>query len=117
MSPSAGASRTSKLYSLPAPPPLTDPEVAHLCKAGKLLMDFKRIKGREPNSPAELRTWAVRAGKAKDETFISTRDGYPYDFLIGGPDGLTLAESVGKEDWRFVYEPSTGRAIASDAPW
>src|SRR5437899_2757892 len=54
------------------------PEAKHLKKASDLCNEYKSAKNKQPTKIDEVIEWAVKAGKATDDDFVSPRDKKPY---------------------------------------
>ena len=99
--------------------PVESPEAGHIGKVGQLATEFKNVNsGNNPKNIDELKSWAVKNGKAEDSDFVSTRDHEPYmldaQFMSrgGGTAAKTMAskgpliihEATGKNGKKFVVQ-------------
>jgi hypothetical protein len=124
----ARAARLSQIYFLfPAvlvlgcgsSGPTESPEAAHIGKVGQLATEFKTANGgNNPKNIDDLKSWAVKNGKAEDTDFVSTRDHEPYVLDVqamshGGTGGaktmaskgpLIIHEALGKNGKKFVVQ-------------
>jgi hypothetical protein len=71
-------------------------EEEHIRKIPGLVNDYQRATKKEPASLEEVRDWAVKEGKAKEEDFVSTRDKELYVIAFTGM-GITVCEKTGKD--------------------
>jgi hypothetical protein len=101
--------------------PSQSPEAAHIGKVGQLITDFKAAnRGTNPKNLNELKTWAVKNGKAEDVDFVSTRDNEPYvlepqamsrggmastsTLAMAPKTPVILHEATGKNGKKFVVQ-------------
>ena len=70
-------------------------EADHLRHAAGMVSQYTAITKKQPGSIEEVRDWAVKEGKGKEEDFASTRDKEPYGMAIG-TTGVVLYEQTGK---------------------
>ena len=93
-----------------------DPESQHMSQIGTLVAEYKKDKKKAPKNTAELKKWAVAKGKAKDEDFVSTRDGQEYVVepvggmmaMMPGGSGVVIHEQTGKDGKKFGIPPQGG---------
>jgi hypothetical protein len=71
------------------------PEAEHMSKIPGFVNDYKSATKKQPASLEEVRDWAVKEGKAKEEDFVSTRDKELYLISFSGM-GLMVCEQTGK---------------------
>jgi len=86
----------------PAGSNLDSTEKAHLLHVVALATDYVTANKKQPTSLEELKTWAVKEGKATEEEFSSTRDKQPYR-LSSGMGGLQVYEQTGKNGKVYIF--------------
>jgi hypothetical protein len=70
-------------------------EEDHIRKIPGFVNSYKAATKKQPSSLEEVRDWAVKEGKAKEEDFVSTRDKDLYAISFSGM-GLMVCEQTGK---------------------
>jgi hypothetical protein len=70
-------------------------EEEHIRKIPGLVGDYQTATKKQPASLEEVRDWAVKEGKAKEEDFVSTRDKELYTIAFTGM-GIMVCEQTGK---------------------
>jgi len=83
-----------------------DPEKAHIMQVSALVSEYMAAHRKPAKNIDELQAWALKAHKATDEDFVSTRDQEPY-MLVGD----RVREKTGKNGKVFV----AGRGGAAEA--
>jgi hypothetical protein len=71
-------------------------EDEHIRKIPGFVNDYRTAMKKPPASLEEVRDWAVKEGKAKDEDFVSTRDKELYTIAFTGM-GISVRETTGKD--------------------
>src|SRR5262249_41788434 len=80
-----------------------DPEKIHIRKVVGLASEYSIATKKQPTSLDEVKTWALKEGKASDEDFISTRDKQPYGLSFGGMGGVQVYEQQGKGGRCYMF--------------
>lgn len=76
-------------------------EAEHLKHASSLVAQYTIAAKKQPTKMDEVRDWAVKEGKAKEEDFSSTRDKELYVIEMTG-QGVGLREQTGKNGKCYV---------------
>jgi len=79
------------------------PEADHIKKIPGLVIAYKSATKKQPTSLEEVRDWAVKEGKAKEEDFCSTRDKELYVISTSGM-GLVVHERTGKNGKCYISQ-------------
>ena len=74
--------------------PKQSKEEEHIRKIPRLVNDYTTATKKQPASLEEVRDWAVKEGKGKEEDFVSTRDKELYIISTSGM-GLMVCEKTG----------------------
>ena len=91
-------------------------EVAHIAKIPVLVRDFQAAHNNNlPKNIEDLKSWAVKKGKAEDSDFVSTRDGEPYVLTSMSAGGrVVIHEKVGQEGQMYVIAPNAAPTLQSE---
>jgi hypothetical protein len=101
-------------------PSSTDPEAAHIIKVAELVKEYETAKDIPPGSIEELKTWALKEGKAQDSDFVSTRDKEAYVLEVSGGgkpkkgSQIIVHEATGMS--RKKYNSVAGSGVATEKP-
>jgi hypothetical protein len=94
-----------------------DPEAIHLKKVADLIEEsMKAHQQMPPADIEELKSWAIKEGKAEDKDFLSTRDKESYVILYPGSGKPKkgalpiLLEAKGKDGLKYMVK------VGSEAP-
>jgi hypothetical protein len=77
-------------------PPKQSKEEEHIRKIPSFVSGYQAAMKKQPDSLEEVRDWAVKEGKAKEEDFVSTRDKELYTIAYTGM-GISVRETTGKD--------------------
>jgi len=80
-----------------------DPEKLHIRKVVGFVTEYMIATKKQPTSLDELKTWAIKEGKASEEDFSSTRDKQPYGLSAGGMGGAQVYEQQGKNGRCYIF--------------
>lgn len=80
-----------------------DPEKVHIRKVVGLASEYTTANKKPPTALDELKTWALKEGKASEEDFVSTRDKQPYGLSTGGMGGMQVYEQQGKGGRCYMF--------------
>jgi hypothetical protein len=101
-------------------PIASDPEVAHIVKVAELVKEYETAKGIPPESIEQLKTWALKEGKAQDSEFVSTRDKEAYVLEVSGGgkpmkgSQMMVHEATGKNKKKFMAMGGSSVATEKD---
>jgi hypothetical protein len=76
----------------------------HIKKVADLAIQFRSDtahKGKVPKDLDELKAWAVKAGKAEEADFNSTRDNEPYVLIPSGME-VIVHEKTGQDGRKWM---------------
>jgi hypothetical protein len=98
--------------------PSQSPEAVHIVKVSDLVEEFKTAHQNNPPADLEeLKSWALKEGKAQESDFESTRDKQPYELALSAGTGkpkkgsqLSVREATGKNGMRFMSTSGSGTA-------
>jgi hypothetical protein len=80
------------------------PEAKHLLNAADLCNEYKSATNKQPTNIDEVKEWAVKAGKATDEDFVSPRDKESYGIAFNPMGGVLVYEQKGKGGKRYIMQ-------------
>jgi hypothetical protein len=84
-----------------------DKEKQHILNVVELAKQYETAAKKKPTSIDDVKTWAVKEGKATEADFVSPRDQHPY-VLMSGMMGLLVYEQTGKNGKVYMYNTSSG---------
>jgi hypothetical protein len=89
------------------------PEAEHIKKIPGFIMAYKTATKKQPTSLEEVRDWAVKEGKAKEEDFSSTRDKELYVISTGGM-GMVVRERTGVKGKCYISQMGGISEVTAD---
>jgi hypothetical protein len=87
-----------------------DKEKRHILRVVQLARDYEAATKKKAASLDDVKSWAVKEGKAGDDAFISPRDKQPYG-LQNGMTGLLVYEQEGKNGKCFMFTTGSVREV------
>jgi len=80
-----------------------DPEKVHIRKVVALSAEYSIATKKQPTSLDDVKSWALKEGKASEDDFLSTRDKQPYGLAVGGMGGIQVYEQQGKGGRCYMF--------------
>ena len=82
----------------------------HMLNALGLAGQYTTATKKPWNSLEDVKDWAIKEGKAREEDFISLRDKKPYG-LASGAGGTIIFETEGKSGRCYLYQAGAFREV------
>jgi len=85
-------------------------EKLHMIKVAGLAGQYTIATKKPLTSVEDVKAWAIKEGKAKEEDFISLRDKQPYG-VAAGMGGAIVFETVGKKGRCYLWQAGAFRQV------